>query len=500
MSKQRNPSTSFVKQGPARTRVRPNDTNRIRSLDSDCDGSLEKNTFSGQIERVKIASLCPSPHNARTHSPLQIKQIQRSIEHFGFTNPVLIDEAGQILAGHGRVEAAKRLGWATVPIVRIAHLSVAQKRAYIIADNELAAKAGWDKDILAIELQGLVDLKFDLELTGFEGGEIDIILGDRSDTQHNEDIIPSPSAGEAVTRAGDLWQLGEHRLICADARDPSAYKRLMSGDKARFVITDPPYNVPIAGHASGLGSVRHQNFQMASGELSSEDFTIFLSSVFRLQIAYAVDGAIHEIFIDWRHMREMLEAGEGTFTELKNLCVWVKSNGGMGTFYRSRHELVFVWKSGRKPHVNNFELGQFGRSRTNVWEYAGVNSFGERRREELAMHPTCKPVDLVADAVKDCSKRNDLVLDAFGGSGTTLIACQKTGRRGRLIEINPTFCDVTVRRWQDYSGGVAIHAETGLSFAETQARLTLPTSPQESLHERRTRKRPIRTAKARQGR
>ena len=216
MSKQRTPSTSFVKQGPARTRVRPNDT--IRALDSDCDESLEKNTFSDQIERVEIASLCPSPHNARTHSPRQIKQIQRSIEHFGFTNPILIDEAGQILAGHGRVEAAKRMGWTTVPVIPIAHLSEAQKRAYIIADNELAAKAGWDKDVLAIELQGLVDLKVDLELTGFEGGEIDIILGDRSDPQHNEDIIPSPSAGEAATHAGDLWQLGEHRLICADAR------------------------------------------------------------------------------------------------------------------------------------------------------------------------------------------------------------------------------------------------------------------------------------------
>jgi DNA modification methylase len=494
MSKQRKPSTSFVKQGPARTRVRPNDTNSIRALDSDYDESLEKNIFSGQIEWVENASLRPSHHNARTHSPRQIKQIQRSIEHFGFTNPVLIDEAGQILAGHGRVEAAKRLGWATVPIIRIAHLSEAQKRAYIIADNELAAKAGWDKDILAIELQGLVDLKFDLELTGFEGGEIDIILGDRSDAQHNEDIIPSPSAGEAVTHAGDLWQLGEHRLICADARDSVAYKQLMTGEKVRFVITDPPYNVPIEGHVSGLGSVRHKNFRMASGELSSEDFMLFLRSVFLPMVLSVVDGAIVQIFMDWRHLREMLDAGEGIFTELKNLCVWVKSNGGMGSFYRSRHELVFVWKSGRKPHINNFELGQFGRSRTNVWEYAGVNSFGEGRREELAMHPTCKPVDLVADAIKDCSRRNDLVLDPFGGSGTTLIACQKTGRRARLIEIDPIYCDVIIRRWQDYSGGIAIHAETGLSFAETEARLTLPTSPQESLHERRTRKRPNRTA------
>jgi hypothetical protein len=495
MSKQRKPSTSFIKQGPARTRIRPNDTDSIRVLDPDHDESLEKNDFGGQIERVEIASLRPSHHNPRTHSPRQIKQIQRSIEHFGFTNPVLIDEAGQILAGHGRVDAAKRLGWATVPTIRIAHLSVAQKRAYIIADNELAAKAGWDKDILAIELQGLVDLKFDLELTGFEGGEIDIILGDRSDAQDDEDIIPSPPAGEAVTHAGDLWQLGEHRLICADARDSVAYKQLMTGEKARFVITDPPYNVPIEGNVSGLGIVKHRNFQMASGELPPDEFTTLLRSVFILLIAYAVDGAIHQVFMHWRHLREMLDAGEGLFTELKNLCVWVKSNGGMGSFYRSRHELIFVWKSGRKPHVNNFELGQFGRSRTNVWEYDGVNSFRTGRDDELAMHPTCKPVELIADAIKDCSRRNDIVLDPFGGSGSTLIACHKTGRRARLIEIDPLYCDVTVRRWQECSGSVAFHEQSGLSFAEFEARASnAHLSNEETRHDRQARKRPRRRA------
>jgi DNA modification methylase len=446
-----------------------------------------------KIEYVDVGLVRPAPHNARTHSPRQIRQITHSIKHFGFTNPILVDEHGEILAGHGRLEAAKQLGWPIVPVIHLAHLNEAQKRAYIIADNAIAEKAGWDKDTLAIELQGLIDLQFDLELTGFEGGEIDIILGDRSDARHNDDIIPSLSVGEAVTRAGDLWQLGEHRLICADACDSSAYKRLMSVEKARFVITDPPYNVPIEGHVSGLGRVRHKNFRMASGELSSEDFILFLRSVFLLMVLSIVDGAIVQIFMDWRHLREMLDAGEGVFTELKNLCVWVKSNGGMGSFYRSRHELVFVWKSGRKPHINNFELGQFGRSRTNVWEYAGVNAFGEGRQKELAMHPTCKPVELVADAIKDCSKRNDLVLDPFGGSGTTLIACQKTGRRAQLIEIDPPYCDVIIRRWQDYSGGIAIHAGTGLTFAETEA-LHNPTNSKESSHVRRARKQQKRSA------
>jgi DNA modification methylase len=441
-----------------------------------------------EIRYVDVQLLRPAPHNARTHSRRQIKQIEYSIKHFGFTNPILVDEHGEILAGHGRLEAAKRLGWPTVPTIPLQHLDKAQKRAYILADNSIAAKAGWDKDTLALELQSLIDVEFDLELTGFEGSEIDIILGDRSSARQDDDAIPAVISGSAVSRVGDIWQLGDHRLACGEARDPSAYKRLMSGDKARFVITDPPYNVPIAGHASGLGSVRHQNFQMASGELSSEDFTSFLSSVFRLQIAYAVDGAIHEIFMDWRHQREMLDAGEGAFTRLMNLCVWVKSNGGMGSFYRSRHELVFVWKSGRKPHINNFLLGQFGRSRTNVWEYPGVNAFGEGRREELAMHPTCKPVDLVADAIKDCSKRNDIVLDPFGGSGTTLIASQKTGRRARLIEIDPSYCDVVIRRWQEYSGGIAIHADTGLTFVETEAIPNSHNSSQEPSHDRGPRK------------
>ena len=462
-------------------------------LSPDCERSTTTR-HQLQVEWIGISALRPSPHNARTHSLRQIRQIQRSIEEFGFTNPVLIDETNQILAGHGRTAAAERLGWTRVPTIQIRHLSEAQKRAYIIADNQLATKAGWDNEILQIELQGLFDLQFDLQLIGFEGSEIDIILGDRTNGGANEDAIPSlqPSAG--ASKIGDVWHIGEHRLTCADATDPAAYKIALNGEKAGFVFTDPPYDVPIDGHVSGLGRVRHREFKMASGEMSPEQFTAFLRSVFFLLVLNTADGAIHCVCMDWRHMREMLDAGEGVFTELKNLCVWVKSNGGMGSFYRSRHELVFVWKSGRKPHINNIELGRFGRSRTNVWEYAGVNSFGEGRGKELAMHPTCKPVDLVADAIKDCYRRNDLVLDPLGGSGTTLIACQKTGRRARLIEIDPIYCDVIIRRWQDYSGGIAMHAQTGLSFNETQARLTLPNSPQEPSHERRTRRRPSRTA------
>jgi DNA modification methylase len=437
-----------------------------------------------QVEYRDIRDLRPSPHNARTHSDRQIRQIERSIEQFGFTNPALVDEANVIMAGHGRVKAAERRGLSRVPVIRIENLSDAQKRAYIIADNELATKAGWDKEILAIELQGLIDLKFDLELTGFEGSEIDIILGDQAGAARKDDIVPEIVSGTAVTKAGDVWQLDEHLLICGDARDPSVYARMMSKAKARMVVADPPYNLHLPGNVSGHGRNQHQNFRMASGELSPGLFKEFLRAAFMCMAASVVDGAILHVFMDWRHMAEVLDAGNSVFSELKNLCVWVKSNGGLGSFYRSRHELVFVWKHGRKPHVNNIDLGRHGRSRTNVWEYDGMNVFREGRQQELVMHPTCKPVDLIADAIKDCSRRDDLILDPFAGSGTTIIACQKTGRRARLIEIEPRYCDVIIRRWQDYSGGVAVHVGTGLSFAEAAP----SRSSRKHGHERRSKK------------
>jgi DNA modification methylase len=445
-----------------------NASNKIRHLVRP-DGWGLKDGSLGGIETVPIADLRPSGHNARTHTLRQIKQIASSIEEFGFTNPVLLDESNRILAGHGRVEAAKRLGWRQVPAIPITHLNETQKRAYVLADNQLAVKAGWDNAILKVELQNLIELDFDVELTGFEAGEIDIILGDSGEGSADEDTVPSVQAGLEITKLGDLWHLGDHSLLCGDSTDPRTYRLLLGGGKARFVITDPPYNVQIDGNVSGLGQVRHREFKMASGEMSAEQFTAFLRALFISLVDNSQPGTIHCIFMDWRHMDEMIRAGSGLFTELKNLCVWVKSNGGMGSFYRSRHELVFVWKSGRAPHINNFELGQFGRTRTNVWEYDGANSFGTSRAEELAMHPTVKPVQLFVDAIKDCSHRKDIVLDPFGGSGTTVIACQKTGRRARVIEIDPLYCDVIIRRWQEFAGGLAIHERSGRSFADIES-------------------------------
>ena len=422
-------------------------------------------------ETVTVSALKPYARNARTHSRRQIKKIAASIERFGFVNPVLIDENNQIIAGHGRVAAAKLLGWQEVPTLRVEHLDEAEKRAYILADNRLAEEAGWDSEILAIELQGLIDLDFSIELTGFDMAEIDLLLDGEAeakapDRNIEDEIPPVPASGAAITRPGDLWRLGQHRLFCGDATAAASYARLLGGAKAALIFTDPPFNLRIRGHVSGLGKARHREFAMASGEMTSDEFRGFLESVFGHMAAHSADGSIHFIVMDWRHMAETLAAGEAVYREFKNLCVWVKSIGGMGTFYRSRHELIFAFKSGTAAHINNFELGQTGRYRTNVWEYAGVNSFGRDRDAALAMHPTVKPVAMVADAIRDCSKRRHIVLDPFAGSGTTVIAAEKTGRRAYVLELDPLYCDTIIRRWQAFTGKCVMSGDTNRSFEE----------------------------------
>ena len=258
-------------------------------------------------------------------------------------------------------------------------------------------------------------------------------------------------------------------ITCGDATDPEVYRILLNGEKAQMVFTDPPYNVPVNGHICGLGKVQHGEFVMASGEMSEEEFVRFLTDVTANLAAFSCDGSIHYVCMDWRHLGELLAAGRASYSELKNLVVWNKDNGGMGAFYRSKHELVFVFKNGSGPHINNFELGQHGRYRTNVWDYAGVNSLKSERAEELAMHPTVKPVAMVADAMRDCSRRGGIVLDAFSGSGTTIMAAEQTGRRGRAIELDPRYVDVAIRRWQKVTGGKAVKVSSGVSFDDLAA-------------------------------
>jgi DNA modification methylase len=419
-----------------------------------------------KVEYRLLESLQPYSGNARTHSQRQVAQIAASIRRFGFVSPVLLGEDDVVIAGHGRIEAARSLAMAEVPTIRLDHLSPAERRAYLLADNRLAELAGWDTDLLALELKGLeaLDLDFELELTGFDGTELERLLGRVTDAADDpEDQVPE-ATGPAVTRPGDVWVLGPHRLHCGDARDPQAYDTLMAGELARMVFADPPYNVAIDGHAGGKGRIARRPFIMASGEMSSEEFTTFLTETLSGMAGASTDGAIAFICMDWRHLPELLAAGAVAYDEMKNLIVWTKDNGGMGAFYRSQHELIGVFKKGRGPHVNTFGLGENGRYRTNVWSYPGVNSFTPGREEALAWHPTVKPVAMVADAIRDVSHRGEIVLDAFGGSGTTLIAAHRTGRRARLLELDPLYCDVICRRWAAASGEPALLEGCGRVF------------------------------------
>ena len=416
------------------------------------------------VELMAVTRLRPYPRNARTHCKKQIRQIADSIRKFGFTNPILVSDDNEIIAGHGRVEAAKLLGMQSVPTLRLSHLDAAQRRAYVIADNKLALNAGWDRELLTIELQALIDLEFDVEVTGFSSAEVDLLFDEARDSspdpEHaaDNDIPPLADPVSAVTRCGDLWLLDRHRLLCGDSRHAESYDHLLQDERADLIFTDPPFNVPIDGHVCGLGRIRHHEFAMGTGEMSREAFTGFLQATLGHAAASCRDGAIAFVCMDWRHMGELLAAGLAVFSELKNLCIWNKSNGGMGSFYRSKHELVFVFKLGSAPHTNT------GRYRTNVWDYAGVNTLRPGRAEELAMHPTVKPVALVAEAIEDCSRRGEVVLDPFAGSGSTLIAAHKTGRRTRIVEFDPAYCDQILRRFEQVTGKQAVLAATGQSF------------------------------------
>ena len=419
------------------------------------------------VERP-IATLKPYARNARTHSRKQIHQIAASIERFGFVHPVLVSDDAEIIAGHGRVEAARQLGFKTVPTLALSHLGDAERRAYVLADNKLALNAGWDRELLALELQGLIDLNFDVELTGFSLAEIDFAIDDAREAAIKRPDGPDDAVPElqhrAISMQGDLWRLGNHRLVCGDAQVAADFALLLGDERADLVFTDPPYNVKINGNVCGLGSVKHREFAFASGEMSEDQFVQFLTATLGDAASVMRDGAIAFVCMDWRHMGELLAVGRTCFTELKNLVVWNKTNGGMGAFYRSKHELIFVFKQGEGAHTNSFGLGETGRYRTNVWDYAGISSIGAKRSEELAMHPTVKPVALIADAIRDCSRRGEVVLDCFGGSGSTLIAAEKTGRRARLIEFDPLYCDTIIRRWEKLTGKHAVHEASGANF------------------------------------
>jgi DNA modification methylase len=423
------------------------------------------------MQWIAINAIKPNPRNARTHAKKQIRQIADSISAFGFLVPILVDEDDMVIAGHGRWGAAALLGLQQVPVIRVEGLSDAKRRALALADNKIAENAGWDRELLAAELPELADIlvveSLDISITGFAPVEIDQIATDfEEDPADPADALdPKWSNGPPLSRRGDLWQLGRHRLLCGDARKSADLAGLLGDARATMAFLDPPYNVRVRDIV-GRGQIKHAEFAMASGELSRAEFVEFLQQSLAAVAAASRDGAVHFVCMDWRHLSELLEAGGAVYNEMLNLVVWAKTNAGQGSFYRSAHELVGVFRVGETAHLNNVELGRHGRSRSNVWHYAGVNTFRAGRLDELQCHPTVKPVALVADAIKDCTARGDIVLDTFCGSGTTILAAERVGRRAFTIEIEPRFVDVAIKRWQAFSRKDAIHAGSGLSFDE----------------------------------
>ena len=421
---------------------------------------------------LALDAIRPNPRNPRTHSKKQLRLIAESIQRFGFLNPLIVDETGTLLAGHGRWEAAKLANLGSVPVIRFDHLSPAQKRAYLIADNRIAEHSGWDRDILAAELGELIELLptegLDVSVTGFAVAEIDLLLEDVGPSRPEpEDELPKiPS--EPVSHQGDLWLLGKHRLLCGDAREPGDLLRLMNGSLASAAFCDPPYNVRVSS-IGGRGRARHKEFAFASGEMSQSQYRDFLAKTLINGVQVSMEGAVHFICMDWRHIEDLVAVGRDNYQEMLNLVVWNKSNGGQGAFYRSQHELIVVFRTGKTTHRNNIELGRFGRNRSNVWTYAGVNTFGRDRLQSLSAHPTVKPIRLVADAILDCTSRGDVILDQFVGSGTTILAAEKVARVGFGLEFEPRYVDVAIQRWQEMTKLEAILETDGRTFAELGA-------------------------------
>jgi hypothetical protein len=433
------------------------------------------------VERVPIESLKTYKRQLRKHSKDQIEKLRASICAFGMVQPLLVDGTGELIGGQGLLQAARLAGYTKVPIVRLAHLDEAQKRALRIALNRLAELSKWDDALLALEFKELIeidlelDLCFDLAITGFATAEIDKLVEMDSSCAHEDDAVPDGPAGPPVSRLGDIFELGDHRIICGDAREPAVYRALLGSERASVGIHDAPYNVAVNGHVSKAG--RHDEFLMASGEMSEAQFMRFLATFLIQARAFSHPGAVQFAFMDWRHIGEMLSAGREAGLALKNLCVWNKGAGALGSLYRSQHELTFVFADPNGKQINNVQLGKHGRNRTNVWDFPGAPSL----RKELELHPTPKPVQLVAEAIRDCSNRNDLVLDSFSGSGTTIIAAAKSGRRARVIELSPHYVDVAVRRWEEWSGTPARHSGNGATFEELASKRSAPSGEQQRL-------------------
>lgn len=424
------------------------------------------------VEYVAAALLKPDPRPQRKHGQRQLANLTGALARFDIVRPLLITDDNVVLDGNAVLEAAKRLGHETIPVIRVSGFTPNELRALQMSLNRIGEHAQWDEAVLRADFIALMadpDIDISLDFTGFDQVFVDgLTLVD--DTLQVQDEVPELGVGDPVTRTGDIWICGKHRILCGDSRDGGVYRRMVGELKVRLTLTDPPYNVAIAGNVSGLGKQKHGEFAMASGEMTRAEFIEFQRVVFDHCREASLDGALLYAFIDGRHVADQIVAGEAVFGELKQLVVWVKDNAGMGAFYRSRHELLTIWKTGEAPHVNTFGLGATGRYRTNVWEYAGYSSLGAGRDDALSWHPTVKPLPMIIDAILDVTHQGEVVLDPFGGSGTTLIAAERTNRIARLIEIDPKYVDVTLHRFIAEAGEEPVLAETGEAFSAVQSR------------------------------
>ena len=423
------------------------------------------------IEYVDVTALRSEYRRTKKHSVRQIRKLATAINRVGFNVPILVDDTLAVISGEARLEAATMIGLAEVPIIRIAHLSDAELRLFRIFDNKVATEATLDLDMIRLEFDDLIIAAPDLSLSdsGFEIGEIDALNGLHR-TQELDDLdddpLPAPSA---VSRLGDLWRLGRHRLLCGDATDPDTIARLVDSRPVRAIISDVPYNLKIPGVVSGNGRVKHGDFAMASGEMSEAEFTAFLVRFFDAAKPHLVDGALVLAFMDWRHIAELLAAGKGSELDYRQLLVWAKSSAGMGALWRNAYELIAVFKHGGAPNVDNVRLGKYGRDRSNVLHYPGANVPTKGRRKALELHPTVKPIALIADLILDVTESGELVLDSFGGSGTTLVAANAVGRDAALCEIEPGYVDATVVRWMHKHDEEPVLQETGESWSAVRA-------------------------------
>lgn len=424
-----------------------------------------------QYELTPIESLKPLAKNVRNHSKAQLAVLANSLAEFGMVSPVVVDVDNRILAGHGRVEAAKRNGETVVPTLR-ANISGPRSRLYALADNRIAELSTWDETSKAEEFRDLrlevPDL--DLTLSGFEHPVIELAIASLEQTDWSDlDKVPEVPAVTPVTRLGDIWDYRNgHTLVCGDSTQLETVTAAVNGETVQLVEEDFPYNLR-AREYSGKGRNQHGDFQMAAGEMNRNQFRDFLAGSYEAVIPHLADGALLFGFMDWKHIADLLDAGEQSAFELKNVVVWDKGKGGMGALYRSAHELVAVFKHGKGPHTNNIMLGKHGRDRHNIWRYAGMNRFGAGRDRALALHGTVKPVEMICDILLDASKVGDVVFDGFSGSGTTLIAAEKMGRRGKVVELDPRYCDVAIGRFARAFGEEPVERHSGLTFAEHAA-------------------------------